>query len=746
MAETTLLPDDEANEKTPTDKDALFLRLKAWHKEASEHLADWRKDAREDYAFVAGDQWDAEDVAKLREEMRPVITFNRVQPVVDSVTGMEVGNRQEVKFHPREIQPDDAGKGELLSNAADFFRDECDAEDEESDAFWDVVVAGMGATETRVDFEDDPEGALPIDRLDPLCVWYDPTARKRNLADRRFCGYDKTDVPIEEAREMFPDAEDEDLHAGWAQHAQKETDPHDATPALAYNKDDDPEGTLSGRKKVTIVYVEWWDRETYYRVVDQSTGESAEFDEKRYAKLLETGMGIKGAKFTRKVHKRAFLGNKVLETGPAKCKYGFSINFMTGKRDRNKGVYYGLVRSLKDPQRWANKFFSQMLHIVNTSAKGAPMAEKNAFDNPRRAEEDWARPDRIVWLKDGALKDARVQPRNPVALPPGLDKLLEFTIASIPQVTGVNFELMGMVEREQPGILEHQRKQAGMTILATLFDSLRRYRKEQGRVYLHLIQEYIPANRLIRIDTKQGPKYAPLVKDPNQTKYDVIVDEAPSSPNQKEAAWAAMQPMLPLLKDAPPQIMAHVIKTSPLPESVAEEIAQLLNQMGQQQIPPEVQKGIEQLQQQLQKLMQEKQKLEQQIQELRMDNTADIMKAQSDAQIAQQKLELEKLKAGVEIEIEQTRLNLERQKAQAGVETEQMKAQNQMSVEREKMDLAKQQASNQNQLDRDKFETESDIKARAAGVGKKKPAKKRYKVSKRDDRGDIAEIEAEDVA
>jgi len=43
--------------------------------------------------------------------------------------------------------------------------------------------------------------------------------------------------------------------------------------------------------------------------------------------------------------------------------------------------------------------------------------------------------------------------------------MLEFAIQGIPQTTGVNWELMGQVARDQPGILEYQRKQAGMTML-----------------------------------------------------------------------------------------------------------------------------------------------------------------------------------------------------------------------------------------------------------------------------------------
>ena len=77
---------------TPED---LLLTAKAWYRADREHSEDWRKDAKEDFDFVAGHQWSDEDKEVLREQLRPEITFNRIAPTVESVIGIEIGNRRE---------------------------------------------------------------------------------------------------------------------------------------------------------------------------------------------------------------------------------------------------------------------------------------------------------------------------------------------------------------------------------------------------------------------------------------------------------------------------------------------------------------------------------------------------------------------------------------------------------------------------------------------------------------------------
>lgn len=583
----------EASEREtgqPSDLDGLFNKLKGWCREDIEKTAKWRSEAREDYAFEAGDQWSEEDKGVLRDQLRPVITMNRIAPIIDSVSGSEVSNRQEVQYIPRE--QGDVQVNEILTAAAKWFRDECDAEDEESDAFRDMLICGMGWTETRLDYEDNPDGEPRIDRVDPLEMVWDHSARKRNIVDGRRVFHIRRDIPIEEARALCPndDFEDADYNATWADIELDKKDDHE-NDGKFYNKPDqevDAEGKQE--KRVTLIRAQWYEREPAFRVMNPNDpSQMVTIGKKQHdmvqAAAKQAGMpAIRSVRITRKVYKQAYLGRVLLEVSDAPCQDHFSFNAMTGKRDRNKNSFFGLVRSMKDPQRWANKWLSQTLHIMNTTAKGGIVAERGVFDNDAEAEASWAKQDAITWLKKGALAEGRYQQKPQGQFPVGFYQLTEMAISSIRDTSGVNVEILGMREADQAASLEAQRKQSSMVILQPMFDSLRRYRKNQGRLMLYLIQNYLSDGRLVKIVGDEGSQYVPLVHNEQVATYDVIVDDSPTSPNQKEAVWTMLQQILPAIaKIIPPQTYQALLKYSPLPSAVQQDINKSIGEAQQAQ-------------------------------------------------------------------------------------------------------------------------------------------------------------------
>jgi hypothetical protein len=676
--ETTEAEDAEADEA------AVFDQLKAWWKDDWEHHEKWAEEAREDFDFAAGKQWTDEQMRVLEEQGRPPSVFNRVGPVIDSICGFEVGNRNEIRFFPRKLG--DSGLNEMLTAAGDWFRDQSGAEYEESDAFRDAVICGRGVTETRVDFTVNPDGDPRVERIDPLECFPDKDARKPNYGDARRVWRIKQ-IPLDEAKALFPDVDETQLHASWAAGEAHGDSVKQSGGGLDYNTDD--EGNRDD-DLCTIIECQWYDIEPFVRFVDGATGEEVIIPKKEFDRLMDRisampvemmlqlgiapPMGYIEQK--QRVYKRAFIGKVLLEAvKPTPTDGAFSYQFITGKRDQNKGHFYGMVRAVKDPQRWTNKLFSQVMHILNSSAKGGIMAERGAFEDDRQAMDSWAKADGITWLSQGALQKGMIQPKPQTGLPPGQAEMLQFAMSAMPLVTGVNMEMLGMKETQQAGVLEYQRRQAGVTILAPLFDSLRRYRVVQGKIMLHMIQNYLADDRLIRIVEKDQVRYLPLNRDMIMGEYDVIVDEAPSSPNAKDRNFAIIQSLWPMLQGAmTPQIAAEIVTYSPLPESLAAKISeQLLTPPGPPPPDPKVielqAKAVEADKQrmfEITKMREEfalKAQMEADNRALNLQMEAAKLQRQMEIEVAQGEADMavERYKANLQAAVNEQKINLERE-------------------------------------------------------------------------------------
>lgn len=598
---------DESSSKSERDDD-LIKTIRDNHKAAKKHSANWRTEAIKLYDFKAGHQWSAEDEAKLAEEGRPTVTFNRMGPYFDAVTGTEINNRQEIKYLPRTTG--DSKKNEILTQAAKWALEGTDAQFEESDAFEDVLTCGMGWVATRMDYEDNADGMIAMEQVDPLEMYWPPEAKKRNLKDAKWLMRVKW-LTEDEILERWPDAEVNPAATPWGDE-DTAPDPHHANLAFLY-RENNRTGYDDKTGKYRVVQYLYQEHENVYRVLDSASGQLVTLPEDRFKPLRkraeESGIELEYVKQDKRIFKYCFvIGDEIVkgENGRGDLKAGFNIKCITGKRDRNSNTWYGLARGMEDPQRWANKFLAQIMHIINTNAKGGLMAEEGAFIDPRKAEETWSDPAAVVMLKNGGLQ--KVKERQAASYPTGLDKLLQFAIGSIPDVTGVNLEFMGAADRQQAGVLEQERKKAAFIILAGYFDSLRLYRKEQGRLLAHFIKEYMNDGRIIRITTDEGEQAVPLQLTDEMMEYDIIVDQAPSSPNLKEEVWGTLGQLIPQMLKAGVQVPPEVFKFSPLPTEIANAFMKKMSG----QLDPQVKAKMDEMQQGIQKLEQENKDLKQQ--------------------------------------------------------------------------------------------------------------------------------------
>jgi hypothetical protein len=771
-----------------SEDDDLVSEILDLRKQSEQHLADWRKKAEVWYDMVAGKQWTKEDEQKHADMGKPCVSFNRTAVMVNAICGSEANNRQEVQYKPRTL--DDSGKNDLLTAAAKWARDQCDAEDEESDAFRDLVICGYGWTETKMDFECNPEGMIEVPRRDPFAFHYDPSSVKRNLNDMRWVQCDDwlTDEVI---KARWPEAE---LVGG--RDALPETTPHDAQRAPWYEKnavDAAPDGTRC------VIHHCWKEQVTVWVIKPPKppapppgmqppmggmppppgmgagmmppgpppgmppgpmgqppampprppgppgpTGappmggmppagppspaggpgappmmmggpqgmpppppappppEPIEMSDEDYQiaseRMQQMGMPpLQGKRRTKAVYKQAFLlGKQLLETGDAPCQYEFVYNCMTGYRDHNTGTFFGLTPQMEDPQRYANKMLSQLLHMINTNAKGGILIEEGAVNDIRELEENWAKTDGVTEVNAGALSGGKIQPKPIPQYPQSIPDLLQFSVSSIRDGSGVPLEMVGLADKMQPGIVEEARTNAGMGNVATLFDALRQYRKQQGRLLAHFIIEYMADGRLIRVAGPLGEKYEPLLIQRGVMDYDVVVDVAPTARDMKSKTFDALMKLAPMVMQAGGPVPEEALDYAPIPTQLAESWKQQIAGAKQQkaaQGDPQVQMAQAVAQGEAAKAQTAQTKAGADIQLKQLELQAEQAALQTQQQMKAMELELKKL----DLQMAQQQSQWKQQEHQMAMELQGLKVQGEQRKQEMDMAMALQQAQHAEQ-------------------------------------------------
>lgn len=555
--------------------------------------------------FFAGHQWSEEDEEYLRSKQRPIVTFNRILKILMVVLGVEISHRQEPMVVAR--NPDAPGQRNLAELTTTYLRwmlDRCDGDEERSWAFFDLIRRGIGWLELSLAYDDNPDGDLLLRRVDGREMWVDPAAKEANFRDARWICHRRF-MPAEEIVMLFgKDALDELTMADF--------DPDDEpeeivnVSPIGYAPGNSVRFPATKRQGPYLVNkFQWWEWKEYYRTIDPDTFDPNNPDKAqlrmvpkdkwdRFAKYAD----VKGMQDPKRVSawKKCFYQAYVsgdVELRKTELRVpDFTFLPMTGLWDDKKRIWFGLVKPMVHPQEWANKFFSQTMDIMNRSRKNALLVENGAVDDVRRFEESINGPGAIAQVN--SADPAKIRELNSPQMPGGLQYLLESAKAAIADVSGVNVELLGASEGDQPGVTTQYRQTQGLMVLAPFFNAERRLRMKEHRLEIEYGRIYIADGRIMQLSPLDGPVALPLFRQQMAVDYDLILDENPRNPNMKMAMWTEMTPILQIaIKAGLFGLIAKIFDYAPYPSSIIEEVKKELLQLQQQKMqnPMANQKG-----------------------------------------------------------------------------------------------------------------------------------------------------------
>ena len=169
------------------DVDAFMQTARERFDFAMQQDAEDRRDAMNDVAFVAGDQWEKKALARRKKFKQPILTWNRLPTFVAQIANDGRENKPSIRCSAM-----DGGK----VHTAEFFQDrirhleyECDADIAYDTARRHQIVSGRGfyrvSTEYKPKSMDQKACIEAIDNQ--FSVLFDPSARKYDRSDAGWC-------------------------------------------------------------------------------------------------------------------------------------------------------------------------------------------------------------------------------------------------------------------------------------------------------------------------------------------------------------------------------------------------------------------------------------------------------------------------------------------------------------------------------------------------------------------------------
>ncbi len=570
----------------------------------------WRQsEVMDNYAVYQGDQWLQEDTARQNANGAPLITINRVKPILKSIVGFEIQNRLDVKYVPRMNDAKQNGFVDVVSSTVRYLEQSTNALAQYSLAFEDMLISGIGATDTVFSYNRPPHnGDWQVMRVFPGFLFWDPAARAKNFIDSDFVTnvrvLDKDTIRQEYGFQAYDELPESEVDARILQFF----------------------STILIAKQLGVVYeYQWRRKEPIYRVANpfrnldmrelvMAHGFTSpedfmyfqiqfEVQKAKYAKMfnfvadtdelftIETkseynefrsSMAELGLKTTYseqsayKYYRAVIVGDRVISKDYNFSQEGFSIKFMTGEYSELGQFNYGLMRSAKQPQRMLNQVVSDYSMFLSTIPKGGVNIEDDAVQDIPNFLDSYTKAKYVTIFRSGALSGGKVQPKIAPPIPQGMLEMVTYADSQIMQVCGVTPELMGMMntKEQNSGFLRQQIRQ-GLTTLSTYFDARRSYLQEQARLYIDCVRVMIENSegRLIRdVIGDSGKEFIPLLKDNVAADYDIVIEEMPDSPDAKGDKFDKLL----ALSAQVPQALMLALEYADLPKEDIEKLKQLM--------------------------------------------------------------------------------------------------------------------------------------------------------------------------
>lgn len=589
------------NGKGEQDDDAVFLDTA--QKRLQIAVAGWQENfdiMKADLAFLGGEQWDEDDLALRRMQRRPALTFNRLQPNVDLVSGRQRKQKSSINLVQRTVSDDIqnayhhkqllqsqgtqvtpgpnmektmqsvSGRQYTRTEVFESFIRNIEyasrAKVHYMEAALQAIESGLGWLRVRSDYRSKKtfEQDLIIESiLDRFSVLIDPYCRQVDMADADYC-FLTTVLSRESFQKQYPNAAAEPQgFADLTDHDDREVD--------------------------TVHVMEYYWREVEEKkLVMFSDGKTVYSDELQPQEMfIMKQQGIVPVDNrdvqVKCVYWSLITPSEVLE--PKRSWPGERIPVLPiiGKRKyiNRKRIYVGLCTNAKDPQRAYNVAKSAAVDTINTSTRAKWLFDKRSIDEKDLAIWQNATDPSITALPYNGANGVEKPQQIMVTQTPVAELQVALSTADdIKATTGIFDASLGAKGNETSGVAISGRQQQGDDITYVFQDNVDVGIEAVGRVLVDAIPVFTDTERTVRMMGKDGSEdfimvntYVDkdgsqrLINDLSAAEFDISVETKPYSDSQKIEAVQTIGDILKALPNAAPFISDLLIREVDTPFS-----------------------------------------------------------------------------------------------------------------------------------------------------------------------------------
>ena len=667
-----------------------------------------RQHMLEDLEFRASEQW-PNNVRTMREQdNRPCLTVNRMPTFIRQVTNNQRISRPAIEVSPTGDVADEA-VAEVIQGVVRHIETKSDADVAYTTAGEHQCTMGRGYIRVVTDYIDDDSFSLDqeikIARVaNPFSVYMDPNSQQPDGSDARYA-FVVEDLPLTEYQNRYPDS----ALAGLSGFTSTGNDEQEWM----------PEGNI---RVAEYFYVE----EVREAMVLLLLPDGSRVREKRSSlsgtesKDLPSGVTIVAERETTTRRVRWALinaveileGNEDLSSGAEWPGKYLPLVPVTGDEININGVkdYRGIVRDAKDPQRMYNYWVSAQTEMIALAPRAPFIAAEGQMEGH---EHKWntanIRNYPYLEYKPKTVSGQLAPPPQRQSWEPPIQAMTAAIMQSdqdLKATGGFNDASLGVRGPQESGKAIRSRQQQDEMANSHYLDNLARAVRQVGRIVVDLLPKIYDTARVMRINgldeqvknvmvfagaqnqpsgeqMEQIPPGVEGMYDVGVGRYDVTVSVGPSFQTRRQDATDALTKFIQAYPAVFPQIGDLLAENMDWPGSkkVAARLRKLLppelqDAPNPENMPPEVQAKLRQLEQQLQQVTQAYEQAQQslatdqakqqaQVEIKRQDIAADAASQERDLQA---KIQLEGLKQ--EGENARALAKIEQQRASEILQTE----------------------------------------------------------------------------